>query len=146
MEHSDRDSSPRSKAARLKATGRQRGETRKDNRQKLIAHGWPGRTDNQRHFWLKPYGRVYIAYVRGEGFWMHLEGDDRVAFGRDNDAALKALVRILEPDVEQIEIVDAVARELSNSGRGMNLRLIRPAGRYRPVVRRVARRRVHCLH
>ena len=77
---------------------------------------------------------------------MHLEGDDRVAFGQDNDAALKALVRILEPDVEQIEIVDAVARKLSNSGRGMNLRLIRPAGRYRPVVRRVARRRVHCLH
>jgi hypothetical protein len=116
------------------------------NHARLVANGWPTSTDNRRYFHLKPYGRVWVAYVQGKGFWMHLEGDDRVAFGQDNDAALKALVRILEPDVEQIEIVDAVARKLSNSGRGMNLRLIRPAGRYRPVVRRVARRRVHCLH
>jgi hypothetical protein len=43
---------------------------------------------------------VYTAFVKGKGFWMHLEGDNRVSFGRDYDSALKALVRVLEPDVE----------------------------------------------
>jgi hypothetical protein len=33
---------------------------------------------------------------------MRLEGNDRVVFGRDYDSALKALVRMLEPDAEEI--------------------------------------------
>jgi hypothetical protein len=66
------------------------------------ANGWPERTDNQRHFNLRPYGRVYTAFVKDKGFWMRLEGNDRVVFGRDYDSALKALVRMLEPDAEEI--------------------------------------------
>jgi hypothetical protein len=93
-----------SKAPQLKATARQRGAKRRDNRNQLVANGWSERTDNQRHFHLKPYGRVYTAFVKGKGFWMHLEGDKRVAFGREYDTALKALVRILESYVESIEI------------------------------------------
>jgi hypothetical protein len=104
------DPSRELKAAQLRATAQQRGEKRRDNRSELIAHGWPEQTDNQRHFWLKPYGRVYTAFVRDKGFWMHLEDDNRVAFGRDCDSALKALVRILEPDAESIEIINGIVR------------------------------------
>jgi hypothetical protein len=61
------------------------------------------------HFCLKRYGRVHTAFARGEGFWMHLEAGSRVAFGREYDTALKGLVRIMEPGVENIELGDAVA-------------------------------------
>jgi hypothetical protein len=94
-----------SKAPQLKATARQRGKKRRENRNELVTNGWPERTDNQRHFWLKPYGRMYTAFVKGKGFCMHLEGDKRVAFGCGYNAALKGLIRLLEPDVESIEFV-----------------------------------------
>jgi hypothetical protein len=35
---------------------------------------------------------------------MHLEADSRVAFGANYDAALKAMVRVLEPNVEEIRL------------------------------------------
>jgi hypothetical protein len=105
MENPVVDTTRQGQAAKLKATARQRAESRKDNHANLIANGWPNQTDNQRHFFLKPYGRVYTAFVRGKGFWMHLEGDTRVAFGREYDAAVRALIRIIEPGVESIVIV-----------------------------------------
>jgi hypothetical protein len=97
-----RDSGPSTRGAHLKATAQKRLETRRDNRAELISNGWPEHTHNQRHFWLKPYGRVYTVFVRGEGFWMHLEGDSRAAFARGHCDALVALVGILEPDAEEI--------------------------------------------
>lgn len=76
-------------------------------RKGLLVNGWPERTDNTRFIFLKPYGRVAVAYVKDKGFWMHLESDSRVGFGRDNDSALRALVRQLEPDVEEMHIATA---------------------------------------
>jgi hypothetical protein len=75
-----------------------------ENRARLLANGWPENPSNQRYFWLKPYGRVLTAFVKGKGFYFHLESDPRVAFGRDYETALKAMVRILEPDAENIEV------------------------------------------
>lgn len=75
------------------------------NRQAMLANGWPLRPDNQRYFELKPYGRIMTAFVKGKGFWMHLQGDSRVAFAQGYEGALKALIRLLEPEVESIELV-----------------------------------------
>jgi hypothetical protein len=47
---------------------------------------------------------------------VHVEGDCRVAFGRDYDAAYQALVRILEPEAERIVMAGEVkAGELATS-------------------------------
>jgi hypothetical protein len=81
-------------------------EARQANHKALVRSGWPQYADNRRYFQLKPYGRVYTAFVKGKGFWMHIEGGSRVAFGRHYDTALKALVRILEPEEERIDVVD----------------------------------------
>ena len=76
----------------------------RENRAALLANGWPEGPDNQRYFYLKPYGRVLTAYIKGKGFWMHLEADSRVAFGQTYEAALKAMVRMLEPEAEEIRL------------------------------------------
>jgi hypothetical protein len=36
------------------------------NLEALYGHGWPRNADNRRYFHLKPYGRVYTAFVKGE--------------------------------------------------------------------------------
>jgi hypothetical protein len=52
---------------------------------------------------MRPYGRFLTVFEKEKGFHGHWEGDNRVVFGKSRGVCVKALIRLVEPDVEAIE-------------------------------------------